>query len=150
MVDQLKEIQTDMNSLYQQNQETQSQVGEQTQKMRDLEDGKNEAEKKCERLKEEKTRLEIELDTLRPKVGDLSDKNVRMLQVRLVWSVRVTLLRVFVGVKLEVSCQNCKIGFWATKCYCISQSSEAKDFHITIHTFIVFLMIIDPLHIPCL
>ena len=115
MVDQLKEIQTDMNSLYQQNQETQSQVGEQTQKMRDLEDGKNEAEKKCERLKEEKTRLEIELDTLRPKVGDLSDKNVRMLQVRLVRSVRVTLLRVFVGVKLEVSCQNCKIGFWATK-----------------------------------
>ena len=126
MVDQLKEIQTDMNSLYQQNQETQSQVGEQTQKMRDLEDGKNEAEKKCERLKEEKTRLEIELDTLRPKVGDLSDKNVRMLQVRLVRSVRVTLLRVFVGVKLEVSCQNCKIGFWATKCYIVSVRLRAQ------------------------
>ena len=80
MVDQLKEIQSDMNSLYQQNQETQKQVQEQTQNLRDVEDKKEEAERRCEQLKEEKARLELELGTLRPKVGDLSDKNVRILQ----------------------------------------------------------------------
>ena len=80
MVDQLKDIQMDMNTLYQQNQDAQAQTQDQTRLLREMEDEKRAAEQDLERLKEEKSKLSLELETLRPKVGDLSDKNVRMLQ----------------------------------------------------------------------
>ena len=86
MVDQLKDIQSDMNSLYQQNQEAQTQVREQSEKLRETEERKAEAEERkaeaegvAARLKEEKVRLSMELDTLRPKVGDCNDNNGRLL-----------------------------------------------------------------------
>ena len=80
MVDQLKDIQSDMNSLYQQNQEAQAQAREQTSLLREMEDQKKSAAQELRGLEADYSKLSLELDTLRPKVGDLSDKNVRMLQ----------------------------------------------------------------------